>query len=59
MQRLDHLGERLRDGLTSLFSRKRIPAQVVGMGSLFGIHFLDGGDLELSRFGSKGYRYRI
>ena len=40
-ERLDHLGERLRDGLTSLFSRKRIPAQVVGMGSLFGIHFLD------------------
>ena len=39
---LDRLGERLRDRLTSLFSRKRIPTQVVGMGSLFSIHFLDG-----------------
>ena len=39
---LDRLGERLRGGLTDVFSRKRIPAQVVGMGSLFSVHFLDG-----------------
>lgn len=39
---LDRLGARLRDGLANLFSRRRMPTQVVGMGSLFGIHFLDG-----------------
>lgn len=39
---LDRLGVRLRDGLASLFSHKRIPVQVVGLGSLFGIHFLEG-----------------
>ena len=39
---LDRLGVRLRDGLANLFSRRRMPTQVVGMGSLFGIHFLDG-----------------
>lgn len=39
---LDRLGVRLRDGLANLFSSRRIPAQVMGMGSLFGIHMLDG-----------------
>ena len=42
MAHLDRLGVRLRDGLASLFSHKRIPVQVVGLGSLFGIHFLEG-----------------
>ncbi len=39
---LDCLGERLRDEFENLFARKQISAQVVGMGSLFSIHFLDG-----------------
>jgi glutamate-1-semialdehyde 2,1-aminomutase len=36
---LNLLGDRLRAGLTALFARKNIPAQIVGIGSLFSIHF--------------------
>jgi glutamate-1-semialdehyde 2,1-aminomutase len=36
---MNGLGDRLRAGLLDLFARKRIAAQVVGIGSLFSIHF--------------------
>jgi len=38
---IDSLGERLRAGATALFQRLKIPAQMVGVGSLFNIHFTD------------------
>ena len=38
---INGLGERLRSGLAALFARKKIAAQVVGTGSLFGFHFTD------------------
>src|SRR5713226_9788321 len=36
---LEHLGERLRHGLNTLFAAENIAAQAVGIGSLFSIHF--------------------
>ncbi len=39
---LNAMGDRLRNGLHDLFEQnKQIPARVVGIGSLFGIHFTD------------------
>lgn len=39
---LNAMGDRLRNGLQDLFEQnKQIPARVVGIGSLFGIHFTD------------------
>jgi glutamate-1-semialdehyde 2,1-aminomutase len=38
---IDGLAERLRAGATALFQRLKIPAQMVGVGSLFNIHFTD------------------
>jgi len=38
---IDALGDQLRAGANALFRRLRIPAQMVGVGSLFNIHFTD------------------
>ena len=40
-QRLSALGERLRQGLRETFAALEAPAQVTGLGSLFGIHLTD------------------
>ena len=39
--RIDQLGETLRAGANALFGRLAVCAQVVGVGSLFNIHFTD------------------
>ncbi|MCZ6676357.1 MAG: aspartate aminotransferase family protein [Candidatus Poribacteria bacterium] len=38
---LDRLGEQLQTGLSDLFARHGVAAQVVGLGSLFSIYFTD------------------
>lgn len=38
IERLDRLGTRLRDGIGEALARVGVPAQVTGLGSLFGIH---------------------
>jgi glutamate-1-semialdehyde 2,1-aminomutase len=40
-RRLAELTERLREGIRQACSRMEVPVQVTGLGSLFGIHFLD------------------
>jgi glutamate-1-semialdehyde 2,1-aminomutase len=37
--RLAYLGDKLRHSLQELFTKVEVPAQVTGLGSLFGIHF--------------------
>jgi glutamate-1-semialdehyde 2,1-aminomutase len=37
--RINRLGERLRDRLRQVFTDAGVPAQVTGLGSLFGVHF--------------------
>ena len=37
--RLDNLGEILREKLRAIFAEFEIPAQVTGVASLFGVHF--------------------
>ncbi len=37
--KLAYLGEKLRGNLQELFAKMEVPAQVTGLGSLFGIHF--------------------
>ena len=39
--RLNHMGDDLRDRLTQMFTRKEIPAQVTGKGSVFWVHLTD------------------
>ena len=39
--RLNALGERLREGVSGVVRELEVPAQVTGMGSLFGLHFTD------------------
>ena len=38
---IDGLGGRLRAEATALFQRLKVPAQIIGVGSLFNIHFTD------------------
>jgi len=38
---IDDLGERPRAAVNALFRRLKVPAQMVGIGSLFNIHFTD------------------
>ena len=40
-QRLDDLGEDFRQGIRSVCADLEVPAQITGLGSLFGIHFTD------------------
>lgn len=40
-RRLAYLGEKLRRSLQELFTKMEVPAQVTGLGSLFGIHLTD------------------
>ncbi|MDA0735163.1 MAG: aspartate aminotransferase family protein [Chloroflexi bacterium] len=40
-QRLDALAEDLRHGIRSVCADLEVPAQITGLGSLFGIHFTD------------------
>ena len=40
-RRLDTLTERLRQGLRHVCAEMEVPVQVTGLGSLFGIHFVD------------------
>lgn len=37
--RLNHLGETTREKLQAIFDESEVPAQITGIGSLFGIHF--------------------
>ena len=37
--RINRFGERLRDRLREVFAEAGVPAQVTGLGSLFGVHF--------------------
>ena len=40
-RRLDNLAERLRQGVRKVCAELEVPVQVTGLGSLFGIHFVD------------------
>lgn len=40
-ERLEVLGDRLRLGLTALFERREVPAQVTGLASYLNMHFCD------------------
>lgn len=40
-QRLNDLGEMLRQKLRAIFDELQVPVQITGIGSLFGIHFTD------------------
>ena len=40
-QRLDYLGDSLRQGIRKVCADLEVPAQITGLGSLFGIHFTD------------------
>ena len=40
-QRLDYLGDSLRQGIREVCADLEVPAQITGLGSLFGIHFTD------------------
>ena len=41
IERINRLGDRLRNGLRAALREKRIVAQVTGLGSLVGLHFTD------------------
>jgi len=40
-EKINDLGEKMREGLEDIFERSEIPASVTGVGSVFGIHFQD------------------
>ncbi len=42
VERLNGLGDRLRDGIRAAFSDRGIPVTTTGMGSMVGVHLVDG-----------------
>ena len=42
LERMNSLGDRLRDRLNELARKHGVPMQTTGLGSIFGIHFHDG-----------------
>ena len=60
-RRLAEVTERLRHGLREAGQELEVPVQVTGIGSLFGIHFLDGelvGYRDIAR-GDSGFRHQV